>query len=106
MDNESSSEEGEVQLSSGQNGEGEAELAGELEKAIADDFSSYDCFMQPYHSLDEEDENKKELASTSWDRIGQHEAGVDEEFQVRLARLRHMTITSIRMYPTRFSFSI
>ena len=106
MDNESSSEEGEFQPSSAQNNEGEAVLAGELEKAIADDFSSYDCFMQPYHTLDEEDENKKELASTSWDRIEKHEAGVDEEFQVRLARLRHVTIVSICMYPTRFSFFI
>ena len=106
MDNESSSEEGEAQLSSGQNSEGEAELDVELEKAIADDFSIYDCFMQPFHSLDEGEENKKQQASTctSCDRI--EEASVDEKFQVRLVRLCLMTTASTCMFTTRFSYFV
>ncbi|XP_029199445.2 uncharacterized protein LOC114964268 [Acropora millepora] len=43
----------------------------EMEKAIADDFNNYDCFMQPFHTLNEE--KQKELENTPCDNVDQQQ---------------------------------
>ena len=59
-----------------------------LEKAIADDFCTYDCFMQPYHSPDE----ANELENTCCDQTGQPQTQImeqdknDPRLQVRIAK--------------------
>jgi len=41
----------------------------EVEHSIADDFGSYDCFMQPFDSPDEGDEQTEELEMECFDEI-------------------------------------
>ena len=41
----------------------------EVEHSIADDFGIYDCFMQPFDSPDEGDEQTKELEMECFDEI-------------------------------------
>ena len=41
----------------------------EVENSIADDFGSYDCFMQPFDSPDEGDGQTKELEMECFDQI-------------------------------------
>ena len=43
----------------------------EMEKAIADDFNNYDCFMQPFHTLNEE--IQKEVENTPCDNVDQQQ---------------------------------
>ena len=40
-----------------------------MENSIADDFVSYDCFMQPFDSPDEEDEQTRGLEMERFDQI-------------------------------------
>lgn len=44
----------------------------EMEKAIADDFNNYDCFMQPFHTLDEE-KQKNEVENTPCGNVDQQQ---------------------------------
>ena len=45
----------------------------EMEKAIADDFNNYDCFMQPFHTLDEEKQKENEMENTPSDNLDQQQ---------------------------------
>lgn len=45
----------------------------EMEKAIADDFNNYDCFMQPFHTLDEEKQMETEVENTPCDNVDQQQ---------------------------------
>lgn len=101
MDDASPSTEGsETQLSSDHSDEADDEWRLKLEKAIADDFSSYDCFMQPFYSLDEKDKNKKELENTHCDGVGEKQTDtVDACLQVRLlGTLAHPLSVFINLY--------
>lgn len=96
MDDASPSTEGsETQLSSDHSDGADDEWRLQLEKAIADDFSSYDCFMQPFYSLDEKDKNKKEL-----DGVDEKQTDtVDACLQVRLlGTLAHPLSVFINLY--------
>ena len=53
----------------------------EVENSIADDFGSYDCFMQPFDSPDEEDEQTKELEMERFDQIDKNNS--DQEVDTR-----------------------
>lgn len=59
---------GDVQ-SSCEREEEEEEL--EIDTSIADDFSSYDCFLQPFNSPDEEQDQKEELEIERLDQIAE-----------------------------------
>lgn len=45
----------------------------EMEKAIADDFNNYDCFMQPFHTLDEEKQKENEVENTPCGNVDQQQ---------------------------------
>ena len=47
----------------------EEEENEEVENSIANDFVSYDCFMQPFDSPDEEDEQTRGLEMERFDQI-------------------------------------
>lgn len=85
MDDAPSEEEAGEQLSCDQN-DNEEDL--ELEKAIADDFRSYDCFVKPFHSPDEGEENGKGLKNTPSDQMEQQQnllvEGVNGDFELKV----------------------
>ena len=91
MDDASSQEGSEDHPSYDQKDEEEDLELEELEKAIAEDFSNYECFIKPFHSPEDEEENVKKLQSSSFDQIERQQTRSGEKssddfhFQVGIA---------------------
>lgn len=77
----------------------------EVENSIADDFGSYDCFMQPFHSPDEGDEQTKKLEMECFDKIDKsnsdHKVTVGFFIRESMQTLRAMLFNHDTSYATR-----
>ncbi|XP_068723392.1 uncharacterized protein [Montipora capricornis] len=72
MDHSLSSEEDGSQHSTAQSDEESVSLL-QLQRAIADDLSNYQCFVKPFHSVDKERQEQSKVENTPTVRVGQQE---------------------------------
>ena len=72
MDHSLSSEEDGAQHSTAQSDEESVSLL-QLQRAIADDLSNYQCFVKPFHSVDKEKQEQSKVENTPSVRVGQQE---------------------------------
>ena len=74
--------------------EGENE---EVENSIADDFGSYGCFMQPFESSDEGDEQTKGLEMEYFDQIDKNNS--DRKVAARFLLMNNLQKHMLRRIP-------
>lgn len=81
------------------------------ENSIADDFGTYDCFMQPFDFPDEGDEQTKELEMELFDQIDKnssdHQVALFSSFSFSLINLhRNRCLYCYQLHYARSNFRV